>query len=1073
MHSVTLRGILLALVALVAAPAFAQGVTTAAINGTVVDQNGDGLPAATVLAVHEPSGTRYGVATRSDGQYNLRNLRVGGPYTVTASFIGYTTEQRTDLQLALSQDLTVDFALTETAASIGEAVVTAESNAIISSSNIGTGTNVSTEEIERLPTINRSLVDFTRLTPQFSQRGSGSEAGTSVGGTSSRYNNIQVDGAALNDAFGLENSGTPGGSSGTQPISLDAVSEFRVAIAPYDVTQGGFTGGNINVVTRSGTNAFEGSVYGLGRNQDLVGDFDGNDYSQFDEYTVGGRLGGPIIPNKLFFFANAEGVRRSAPLVATFAGGEASANQFQVPQSQVQQIVDQLNSFGRGLGELGTFEADTRSDKVFTRLDYNLNDRNTITARFNFVRGRLDDGIARSATSYNLDDRLYTRQNTNTSTVLEARSLFGQNAANLFRASFQTNRQPSVLEFEPFPSIEIRGLGPDERSRVQAGPDQFRGANNIDTDQLELTNNFNYFVGDHVVTVGTQNTFSAFKNLFIRNFYGYYRFNSLQDFLAGNASLYERNYSAIPGEDRPLAEFAYANFSLYAQDEWTVTPELKLTGGLRADLANYFDAPTQSAGFEQLFGYDNSEVPNGNVVLSPRLGFNYDLGGQDMTQFRGGAGIFNGSNPAVWISNSFSNDGSLLNGVSASSRDDVDPTTPGTQARGFIPFRADATNQYTAVDFGLSQGSAEINLTDPDFVSPTLFRTNLAVDQQLPAGFVATLEGLYSNTLKGVQWQSLNRAPFVADPTTVDGRTGVRRASVSRDYQDVILLTNTDEGYAYNLTGQLRKQAGAGVLPNLSASLAYTYSQAKDINSATSSQARSNVRDLEVGLDVNNPGLSTSDFELAHRILGQVSYRLQYGGRFGTTFSLLYEGQSGAPYSWIYFSGDDVNGDGFDRADLIYVPADASEVVVVRDVRDANGRVIGTEADPDGAAAFQAFIDANEDLSAARGSIIERNSARAPWNDFFDARIAQQITTVQGQKIELTLDIENLFSLLGSSLGDVRTVDFQRYNLVDFRSYDAQGRQIISFDAPSEDDIAQVSDFASRWRMQFGLRYTF
>ena len=1052
MFSATPRWLGLALATfavLASAPAFSQGVTTAAMNGAVVDAAGNGLPGATVVAVHEPSGTQYGVSTRSDGQFNLRNLRVGGPYTVTASFVGYETDVRTGLNLQLSQDLQVQFTLAEAAVALGEAVITAESNSIISSSNIGTGTNVTTEEIERLPTINRSLVDFTRLTPQFSQRGAGSEAGTSVGGTSSRYNNVQVDGAALNDAFGLENSGTPGGSSGTQPISLDAVEEFRVAIAPYDVSQGGFTGGNINVVTRSGTNSFEGSVYGLGRNQDFVGDdLAGNEFGEFEEYTAGARLGGPIIQDKLFFFANVEGVRRTDPVFATFADGAASSNQFNATQAEVQEIVDILNTqYGRGLGELGTFEGETQSNKFFGRLDYNLNTSTTLTGRFNYVQGRLDDGVFRSRTSYNLDDRLYTRQNTNTSTVVEAKSLFGQNAANLARISFQTNRQPSVLEFAPFPSIEIRGLGDDGRSRVQAGPDQFRGANNINTNVLEVTNDFNYFVGDHVLTFGTQNTFSSFENLFIRNFYGYYRFNSLDDFRDGEAAVFERNYSAIPGEDRPLAEFAYANFSLYGQDEWRPIPELKLTGGLRFDLANYFDSPTRSAGVESAFGLDNSEVPNGNVVVSPRFGFNYDVGGRKETQLRGGLGVFNGSNPAVWISNSFSNDGTLLNGVSIGSRDFGGP----------IPFRADADNQYVAEDFGLSQGSSEINLTDPDFVSPTVFRTNLAVDQQLPAGFVATAEGLYSNVINGVQWQSLNRQPFTPDPTTVDGRTGERRNAVSRDFQDVILLTNTDQGYSYNLTGQLRKQAGAGILPDLSASLAYTYSQAKDINSATSSQARSNVRDLEVGLDVNDPPLTTSDFELAHRVLGQVSYRLQYGGRFGTTFSLLYEGQSGNPYSFIYFRGDDVNGDGFDRADLVYVPASRDEVEI---------------SDEDWAA-LDAFIEATPSLREQRGQIFERNSARAPWNDFLDARITQQITTLQGQKVELTLDVENLFSLLGSSLGEVRFVDFQRYNLIDFQGYTDDGRQIISFDAPEEGDIAEISNFQSRWRMQLGLRYTF
>ena len=1054
MSSVTMRRLAATLLALVAAPAFAQGVTTAAMNGTVTDEAGIGLPGATVLAVHEPSGTRYGVATRSDGQYNLRNLRVGGPYTVTVSFVGYVTDTRSDLALSLSQDLTVDFVLSEEAANLGEAVVTAETNEILSSSNIGTGTNVSTEEIERLPTITRSLVDFTRLTPQFSQRGSGSEAGTSVGGTSSRYNNIQVDGAALNDEFGLESSGTPGGSSGTQPISLDAVAEFRVAIAPYDVTQGGFTGGNINVVTRSGTNAFEGSVYGLGRNQDFVGDLNDSAFGTFEEYTVGGRLGGPIIENKLFFFANLEGVRRTDPVAANFAGETGPGSNYQATRAEVQEIADILSTqYGRESGDLGEFDSDTQSNKAFVRFDYNVNDSNTLTARFNYVRGRLDDGLIRSGSTYTLSDRLYTRQNTNTSTVLEARSLFGQNAANLFRASFQTNRQPSVLEFDPFPSIRVNGLADDGNSNVQAGPDQFRGANNIDTDQLELTNNFNYFVGDHVVTVGTENTISSFENLFIRNFYGYYEFDSIDDLRAGTASRFERNYSAIAGEDRPLAAFTFANFSLYGQDEWTVTPDLKVTGGLRFDMAHYFDQPAQAAGFESVFGFDNSEVPNGNVVVSPRLGFNYDLGGRNETQVRGGLGVFNGSNPAVWISNSFSNDGSLLNGVSTTSFNG-----------GPIPFRADPANQYTAEDFGLSQGSAEINLTDPDFKSPTVFRTNLGVDQQLPYGVVATVEGLYSDVIDGVQWQSLNRQPFEADPNTVDGRNGRVRPRLSNNFQDVVVLTNTDQGYAFNLTGQLRKPTNAGVLPNLAASLSYTYGRVKDINSVTSSQARSNVRDLEVGLDVNDPGLSTSDFELRHRVLGELAYRFQYGGRFGTSISLLYDGQAGGPFSWIYrgsnrnlgLSGD-VNGDGFDRADLIYVPTDRSEVQM---------------SDEDWAA-FDAFIEANDDLAEQRGQIVERNSARGPWNDFLDARIAQQITTLQGQRVEITLDVLNVLNLLNPDWGQVEFVDFQRYGLVGFQGYTADGRQILTFDTPDDGDIFETSNLASRWQMQLGVRYTF
>ena len=1035
----------LALAAFASGPALAQGVTTAAMNGVVADASGDPLPGATVLAVHTPSGTRYGVATRADGQFDLRNLRVG-PYTVTVSFVGYTTRELSGINLELSENRRLEITLQEENATLGEAVVVADVDAVISSSNIGTGTNVSTEEIERLPTISRSLTDFTRLTPQFAQVGSGSEAGSSVGGTSSRYNNIQVDGAALNDAFGLESSGTPGGSSGTQPISLDAIGEFRVAIAPYDVTQGGFTGGNINVITRSGTNAFTGSVYALGRNQDLVGDFDGGSFNDFTDYTLGARLGGPIQRDKLFFFGNVEIGDTNEPVTGTF-NDIASAQ-------EIQSIL--ATQYGRETGTLEPFDASTVSAKVFGRLDYNLSQANKLTARFNYVRGRKDDGLSRGSRFYTLEDRLYTRQNTNTSSVLELRSILGQNSANLFRASLQTNRQPSVLEFPAFPSIEIRGLGTDGRSTVVAGPDQFRGANNIDANVFELTNDFNYFVGDHVLTFGTNNTFSSFENLFIRNFYGYYRFNSLDDFRAGQAAQFERNYSAVPGEDRPVADFSYANFSLYAQDEWTGVENLKLTGGLRVDMAHYFDSPEQAydaesgSSFESLFGFDNTERPNGNPVIQPRFGFNYDLGGGNTTQVRGGIGVFNGSNPAVWISNSFSNDGSLLGGVFARNLNG-----------GAIPFRADPDNQYVASDFGLSEGSAEINLTDPDFKSPTVWRTNLAVDHQFVSGLVATGEVLYSNVINGVQWQSLNRTPFALDPNTVDGRSGSRGDRVSDDYQDVILLTNTSEGYSFNATGQLQKPIGVGVLPALGASVSYTFGEVKDINSVTSSQARSNVRDLTLGLDVNDPPLATSNFEVAHRVLATLSYRAEWARRFGTTFSLIYDGQAGRPYSFVYGRGGDPNGDGFDRADLIYVPNDASEVVVV----DGDGNL-----DPEGAAAFQAFIDANEDLSRQRGQIFERNSTRAPWLNFLDARIAQSIQTLTGQDVEITLDIQNVFNLLGSSLGDVETVG-DRFDLVDFEGYDAQGRQIIQFSDPGE--IADVSDFASRWRMQLGLRYNF
>ncbi len=1073
----------LTLLLLVAAPsARAQGVTTSALNGTVTDTQGATLPGVNVIAVHQPSGTRYGVATRSDGRYNLRNLRVGGPYTIQFSYIGFTAYEETGLTLALGEDRLLDVTLREESLQAGEVEVTAERGQLLSAENKGAGTNVSQEEIERIPTINRSLTDFTRLTPQFAPSGSGSEAGTSVAGSSSRFNNIQIDGAAINDGFGLEQSGTPGGSSGTQPISLDAIQEFQVAISPYDVTQGNFSGGSINVVTKSGTNRFTGSGYYLGRNQDFVGDFDDQSFDDFGEFTTGATLGGPLVKDKLFFFVSGEAVRRDAPIVAGFLDAPA-ATTFEANRSSVQEVLDILDAqYGRDAGSIDQFDQQTVSNKLFARVDYNVNPSNNATLRFNYVKGQLDDGIFRDRTnSFQLEDRYYKRENTNTSTVFELNSLFGARYANQFRASLQTNRQPSTLQFAPFPSVDINGVGdgdiiaPGDTSsggRVSLGPDQFRGANNIDADVFELTNNFNIFAGDHVITLGTQNTYQSFANLFIRNFYGYYSFDSVADFRAGTPSSYERNYSAIEGEDRPLAEFSNWLVGFYAQDEWKVNNQLTVNLGLRLDIPFYPDSPSKAGNglsqsdlvvlrdagltptqieavpgrsFEDIFGFDNSETPGGNVIVSPRFGFNYAIDPERNTQVRGGAGVFAGRFPSVWISNSFSNDGSLLGGVSVRSESAI------ANAGGF---RFDPDNQYTARDFGLSEGSAEINLTDPDFKNPTNFRTNFALDQSLGGGLVATAEVIYTKVIDAMQWKELNRQPFALDPTTVDGRSRQRRATISDDYQSVILLTNTDEGYTTNATVQLQKKINQGFLPDAFFSLSYTNSTAKDINSVTSSQARSNVRDLAVGLDVNDPPLATSNFELKHRLLATASYRLAYADRFATTGTLLYDGRSGNPVSYIY-ARSDANGDGFDRGDLAFIPASRDQVEM-------------TDADWE---ALQSLIGSRDALQDAQGGIFERNTDRGPWQNFLDFSLRQEVRTVAGQRFEVSWDVENVLSLLGLDAGEVEFID-GNVELARFRGYTTDGRARLDRVA-SADRLVQKADFGSRWRMQLGVKYIF
>jgi hypothetical protein len=1061
------------------APAFAQGVTTSALNGTVTDTAGEPLPGVNVIAVHQPSGAEYGVATRSDGRYNLRNLRVGGPYTLRFSFIGFQSAEQTGITLALGEDREINAELREEALGLDEVVVSAEQNAILSAENKGSATNVSQEEIERIPTINRSLVDFTRLTPQFAPSGSGSETGSSVGGQSSRFNNIQIDGAAINDGFGLESSGTPGGSSGTQPISIDAVQEFQVAISPYDVTQGNFSGGSINVVTKSGTNRFSGSGYFLGRNESFVGDFTNEDdedvpFDEFGEFTTGLTLGGPIVRDKLFFFLSGELVRRDAPITAGFLD-QPGANTFQANRASVQEVVDIARErYGRDVGSIDQFDQQTESDKLFGRLDYNINASHNATLRFNYVTGALDDGVFRSNTGFNFADRYYIRENTNTSSVFELNSLFGPRFANQFRLSLQTNRQPSTLQFAAFPSVEIRNVGAGDTfvndagetvasrgGSIRLGPDQFRGANNIDADIWELSNNFNIFAGDHVITLGTQNTYQSFSNLFIRNFYGFYRFESVEDFRAGRASQFERNYSLIDGESRPLADFSNLLVGAYAQDEWSVSDQLNLTLGLRVDVPFYPDSPAQASSgrlvgseqtqsFEAIFGFDNSDTPGGNAIVSPRLGFNYAVDPERSTQIRGGAGVFAGRFPGVWISNSFSNDGSLLGSVFVRPTSSRPVAVDGGEPSTFVPFVADPDGQYTAGSFGLSEGSAEINLTDPDFRNPTNFRTNFAVDQALGAGFVGTAEVIYTNVIDGMQWQELNRTPFERNPNTVDGR-GQSRDRVSNDYQSVILLTNTDEGYSLNTTVQLQKKIGQGILPDGFFSLAYTNSEVQDINSVTSSQARSNVRDLPVAFDVNNPGLATSNFEVRHRVLGTASYRLSYADRFATTATLLYDGRSGFPFSYT-FDGDP-NDDGFDRADLAFIPSSRDQL----EVSDEDWQRL------------QAFID-REDLGDERGGIAERNIGRGPWQNFLDFSLKQEVFTLRGQRIELQLDVLNVLSLLGLSAGEIEDTP-GTFDIADFDGYTDDGRLRLSNVTTASPEFKD--DLLSRWQMQLGVRYVF
>ena len=1122
------------LLGLLAPSTLAQGNTTAGLTGVVTDEAGETLIGANVVAVHEPSGTRSGGITRVDGRYDLRGLRVGGPYTVTASYIGFQTQVREGLTLSLGQIETVDFALAEDSALIDEVVVTAEgAGAVIAASRTGNATNVSEDEIEALPTINRSIQDLARLNPLSSGGGS-----SSLGGANNRYNNIQVDGATLNDVFGLAGSGTPGGQAGTQPISIDAIAEFNVEIAPYDVRASGFTGGLINAITKSGTNEFSGTARVLGRNADLTGIINNEALSNFQEGTAVFTLGGPIIQDKLFFFLSGERQQSEFPDNTGLAGSGA-VNESDLTLGEVQGVSDiALSQYNYDGGTFDVITDDRSSTKLLGKLDWNVSENNRFSIRHNFVDASDDNGVSRSERAFDLAARRYQFASTQNSTAAQLNTRFGNNATNEARLVFtaiRDNRDPQLA----FPETEVFT---SPNNAVRLGVDRFSQANSLDQNLFEFTNNFTLFRGAHTITLGTSNEFYNFRNLFIQDFFGTYEFdaeefgdtevagvagapNSTDLFRAGLPTRYLFSYASsydvddqgrlrldaagnpirtVDAGEQPIADFTAFQVGLYAQDEWTVSDRLRLTGGVRMDVPIVPEEPvanplvegtatvdangvagTLGPAFVREDGtpYTTTNTASGNPLFSPRVGFNYradGLAGRSL-QIRGGTGIFSGRTPFVWISNQFSNTGADLARLDARlDGEDYDLNGDGIislSEQGFFGGSGNPADQPTPLTSGAlaPQQTTEINLIDPDFKFPQVFRTNVGFDQDLGAGFVATVEGIYTKAVNDIVYRNLN---IEQTGTSAYGRPlygeGGAPSRVNANFTNALLLENTSEGYTYSGVLQLRRSTPRE--GGLGGSLSYTLNRAENVNNGTSSRAISNWQFNE-NVDINDPPLGTADFEVRHRILSYVNYTARYAGRFSSQIGLFLDTQAGEPYSWIY--AGDANSDGQRFNDLAFVPENETDIFLLSDNWDL----------------VDSFIESTDGLESARGGFARRNSSRAPWQTRLDLEFNQGIETVRGQKVDLEVTLINVLNFIDSEWGRLRGTRFNNLNAFAFDSYiesgdvgttvagrvvtaDDIGKPVVSFSERTvrdqlTGDAFNTFDLASRWQLRFGVKYSF
>jgi hypothetical protein len=1066
--------LLLALMMLTAHLGWSQGATTAAMSGVITDKDGAGLPGATVIAVHTPTNTQYGTATNSEGRFNIQNMRVGGPYTVKVTFVGYADVTRNDITLGLGQNQRLDVALTSATTELGGVEITGARDQVINSSRTGAETSVQREQIERLPTLNRELKDFIRLSPQANGGGS-----SSIGGSNNRYNNITIDGAVNNDVFGLSGTGTPGGSAGTTPIALDAIQEIQVVVAPYDVTLGNFTGGGVNAVTRSGANDLSASIYGFGRNQNSIGKSVTEPFdkaAEFFNYQTGFRVGGAVVKDKVFFFLNAEIARRSEPLA--FEPGDATSR---FSTTVLQDLSDFTKAnLGYDVGSFGVINRKTESNKIFARLDFNLSDHHQLTLRHNFVDA-FDDNITRTSSSIRFSNNAYKFSNVTNSSVAELNSTFGS-VSNKLLLSYTRIRDSRDTPGALFPHIEIRDAG----NIYAFGTERSSAANQLDQDIIELTDNVIKTLGKHTITVGTHNELFKFRNLFLNNGNGYYQFNSIADFkrfeTVNGVSVYSpranRLQASYATADNGEAKFSAMQLGFYAQDQYSPMESLRLTLGVRLDVPLFLDKPALNPGVTETFGSNIStqNTPNGQLLWAPRVGFNWDVDNDTKIQVRGGTGIFTGRVPFVWISNSYTNSGMIQGGVDAGPLG----TAPNVVYPPLLTDPSQIPTRFTAAPYS-PVATTQINVLGKDFKLPQVWRTNLAVDFRLPGDIVATVEGIYSKTINDIYYKDINLKDPIGRLAGPDQRpiyaaaTATRR--VNTKYTNVYLLDNTSKGYRYNGTVQLQKRFRNG----LNTTAAYTYGMAKEVNSGSSSTASSNFGFNQILFNPNDPELAYSRNDQRHRVLASAGYTFKYAGdKAATSISFVYEGLSGQPLTYLYGQGSDLNNDGSTGNDLLYIPRDvrdSREIILVPTVPAAGGapdtRSVATIQDQ-----LDAFINNDPYLSSHRGQYVERFAARLPWTHQIDMRIAQTFYFQAGGKrnsLEVSFDVINVGNLLNREWGNQYTVLNNAIELLKVESKAAGQQPTFSFPTSftTTNRSYDIAPFASRWQGQLGVRYTF
>ena len=1051
------RVLLAALTPAVAVCVQAQ-VTTSSLGGQILNESNQPVAGVVVKATHVPSGTTYSAVTNANGRYTIQGMRPGGPYNVAIHYMGYNAEKFENINLELGNMFPLDASLSPKSTDLGEATVVANRKA-----RTGAGENFTLQKIQNIPTIDRSVTSIVKNTPMAVSSKNG---GISFVGSNNRYNSFQIDGVVANDVFGLSQDGTNGGQTGANPISMDAVQELQVVIAPYDVRQGGFTGGGINVVTKSGTNDFHGSAYSYFNNQNMYGKYSAvRDYAKVPltdqfERTFGGTLGGPIIKNKLFFFASVENKRKSYP-TSIFPG----YSEKYISTDVAQQVVDHYFGLTGIRDNFASRNVESHSLGITSRIDWNINEANHLTLRYQH-NNSYKDGYGVGATSYYFANSGYRYNNKTNDLVAEWTNRISDSFYNELRASASFVRDHRDSPYQGPTAMIQNVLSADNSTRItlNIGTEYSSAANALNQDIYTLEDNLSWYLGNHTLTFGTHNEIYKISNLFIQAANGSWTFDNLNDFLNDKPNRFSYKYTdpSLTGGDTKFAPAIKAGqFGFYAQDKWNATSNFNVTYGLRIDLPAVFNKPTANETFNQYAKSKNLDaqvgvVPSTKLMVSPRLGFNWYLTDDHKTLLRGGTGIFTGRVPFVWLSNAFNS-----NGVEMKS------TTISTSVPGMTNYQQVLNNVASASS---TTQKPDIAVVSKKFKYPQVFRSNLALEHTLPGDVKMTLEAIYSKTMNNVFFENLainQVAKTYAVPGNENSAVPYYNSEKS-DYQSIVNLKNTNRGYSYALSALFEKTFNFGL--DLAAS--YTFGHSKSVNDGTSSVAYSNWK-FNYSRDTNGKGeLGYSKFDIPHRVMVRVGWTSPkyLNGWTSTQIGIVYNGSNGGRYSLSMNESEDFNGDGQKGNNLLYIPTKDELALMNFTQTVVKGKVI-MDADQN-RAAFEKWIESDSYAKNHRGQYAERNSNMTGWEHQIDLHFGQKIYWKNICNFEFTFDIMNFANCLNKKWGAQYS---NVYNVSPLmvsgmtKGADGNYTPVYQYNNPR----LTKSDILSRWHMQLGFRVSF